>query len=237
MLQDLWIASFGAPDLLVTDGGPEFGGEIETVAALFGMVHEVVPEGAKWRMGLAERHGAIVKLRMMRIHEDGSGNATHGAGGSATGLLGSLCSQEPHGEQRRGLPDAGRDREERDDPGFLDPADLRRSDAVPVQPGHGDNEALQWADRIRQGAIESYHWLDSQGLTSRSRPPTLEGVREGATVYMFDPPMSHRGQARRLQDNSSWSGHGVIVCRKGVGAVPGTGQGFPAGEDPPGQLG
>ena len=47
--------------------GPEFGEKIETVAALFGMVHEVVPKGAKWRMGLAERHGAIVKLMMMRM--------------------------------------------------------------------------------------------------------------------------------------------------------------------------
>ncbi|CAE7684103.1 TY5A [Symbiodinium sp. CCMP2592] len=62
ILQDLWIASFG--DLLVTDGWPEFCGNIETVAALFGMVHEVVFEGAKWRMGLAERHGAIIKLMM-----------------------------------------------------------------------------------------------------------------------------------------------------------------------------
>ena len=49
------------------------------------------------------------------------------------------------------------------------------------------NEALQRADRIRQGEVEAFHWLDShealqRALTSRSRPPTLEGIREGATV-------------------------------------------------------
>ena len=73
------------------------------------------------------------------------------------------------------------------------------------------NEALQRADRIRQKAIESYHWLDShealrRALTSRSRPtPTDVGGYPRRGHYMFDPP-------RRLQDNSSWSGPGVMVC-------------------------
>ncbi|CAE7880449.1 RE2, partial [Symbiodinium necroappetens] len=87
------------------------------------------------------------------------------------------------------------------------------------------NEALQRADRIRHGAIEAFHWLDAhtalrKALTSRSRPPTLEGIREGAVVYVYDPPVSRRGQARRLQDHSSWSGPGVIVCVERDTPVP-----------------
>ena len=87
------------------------------------------------------------------------------------------------------------------------------------------NEALQRADRIRQGAVEAFFWLDAhsalrKALTSRSRPPTLEGIREGATVYVYDPPVSRRGQARRLQDHSSWSGPGVIVCVERDTPVP-----------------
>ena len=43
---------FGAPDLVITDAGPEFAGQVQMLVELFGMVHEIVPEGAKWRMGL-----------------------------------------------------------------------------------------------------------------------------------------------------------------------------------------
>ena len=51
---------FGPPDLLITDGGPEFAGSVQVMNDLFSVVHEIVPEGAKWRLGHAERHGAIV---------------------------------------------------------------------------------------------------------------------------------------------------------------------------------
>ena len=87
------------------------------------------------------------------------------------------------------------------------------------------NEALQRADRIRHGAVEAFHWLDAhtalrRALTARSRPPTLEGIREGAVVYVYDPPANRRGQARRLQDHASWSGPGVIVCMERDTPVP-----------------
>ena len=219
ILQDLWIASFGAPDLLVTDGGPEFCGEIETVASLFGMVHQVVPEGAKWRMGLAERHGAIMMMRMVtamnlagmismrqaclaafaaknRTVNKGGVSPMQAVTGRSTTLPGSLMQQICTGEMR-----------------------YQYNQAMET------NEALQRADRIRQGAVEAFFWLDAhsalrKALTSRSRPPTLEGIREGATVYVYDPPVSRRGQARRLQDHSSWSGPGVIVCVERDTPVP-----------------
>ena len=67
VLQDMWYAVFGPPDILVTDGGTEFAGSVQVMNDLFSVVHEVVPEGAKWRMGQAERHGAIIKLMMMKM--------------------------------------------------------------------------------------------------------------------------------------------------------------------------
>ena len=67
VLQDQWIAVFGPPDHLMTDGGPEFAGEMRGLTQLFGVYHEVVLEGAHWRLGHVERHGAVVKLMLMRM--------------------------------------------------------------------------------------------------------------------------------------------------------------------------
>ena len=98
ILQDLWLGPFGPPDLLITDGGPEFAGQIQILTDLFGMVHEIVPEGAKWRMGQAERHGAIVKLMMMRNVK------AFGLAGLKQMRLGALCAfsakNRPHLAQR-----------------------------------------------------------------------------------------------------------------------------------------
>ena len=81
----------------------------------------------------------------------------------------------------------------------------------------GREEALQRAERIRIGALESFHWIDShetlrRALASKSRPPKLEMIQEGATVYIYDPSANRRGLARRMQDQISWSGPGVVVC-------------------------
>ena len=49
-------------------------------------------------------------------------------------------------------------------------------------------------------------------FNAKSRPPNLATLREGTIVYCYDPPANRRGLARRLQDNSSWSGPAVVVC-------------------------
>ncbi|CAE7743820.1 unnamed protein product [Symbiodinium sp. CCMP2456] len=222
VLQDLWLGPFGPPDLLITDGGPEFAGQIPILTDLFGMVHEIVPEGAKWRMGQAERHGAIVKLMMMRnvkamalaglkhmrlaalcafsaknrLSNKGGVSPMQAVTGRASVIPGSLMQQLAGGHLR-----------------------FKHNQALET------SEALAQAERIRHGAIESFHWLDShealrRALASRSRPPALEGLREGAVVYVYEPPVSRRGQARRLQDASSWQGPGVVVCVERDKPVP-----------------
>ena len=67
LLRNQWYGVFGPPDALLTDAGTEFAGMLETVNEIFGVMHEVVPEGAKWRLGHAERHGAILKVMIMKM--------------------------------------------------------------------------------------------------------------------------------------------------------------------------
>ena len=222
VLQDLWCAVFGPPDLLITAGGPEFQGAIQTLNDMFAVVHEVVPEGAKWRLGQVERHGSVAKLMMMRMVKEmdlkgleemrraalaafAAKNRTFNRGGvsplqAVTGrntmLPSSLMEQLASGRVR-----------------FRFNEELTH------------NDALARAERIRAGAISAFHWLDAhtalrKALASRSRPPTLEAIQEGTTVYVYEPPPSRRGLARRLQDNSSWTGPGVVVCVERDNSVP-----------------
>ena len=63
-------------------------------------------------------------------------------------------------------------------------------------------DALKKAERIRASAIDSFNWIDSnevirKGLHARSRPPKLEMINEGTTVYVHQPPPHRRGQPRR----------------------------------------
>lgn len=87
-------------------------------------------------------------------------------------------------------------------------------------------ECLRRSERIRQGAIEAFHWLDShrtlrRALASKLRPPRLELLKEGTTVYIYDPPAKRRGLARRIQDNISWSGPATVVCVERDKRLPG----------------
>ena len=45
-------------------------------------------------------------------------------------------------------------------------------------------------------------------------------IREGATVYIYDPPAKRRGLSRRIQDNVSWEGPGTVVCVEREKTVP-----------------
>ena len=214
VLQDQWLAVFGPPDLLITDGGPEFAGSTQALLELLGVFHEVVPEGAKWRLGQAERHGAILKLMIMRMVKalglsglDDMRQAVL----AATTTKNRICNRAGVSPMQAVT---GRN--------SLLPASMMQQ----LTSGHAKfkfneepthNEALARGERVRTAAAEAFHWLDAsdalrKALAARSRPPHLEGIREGAAVYVFEPPPNRRGLARRLQDHSSWSGPGVVVA-------------------------
>lgn len=218
----LWYDVFGAPDLLITDGGTEFQGSIIRLNDLFAVQHEVVPDQAKWRLGHAERHGAVVKVMLMKAIQElrfetlqdmqtaacacfASKNRIVGKNGIApiqavtgrnTPLPGASMAQLMSGKVK-----------------------FKANEQITQE------EALKRSERIRAAAIEGCHWLDSheglrRALAARSRPPMMELIREGTVVYVYGPPMNRRGLARRLQDNVSWSGPAVVVCVERDGTVP-----------------
>lgn len=209
-------------DVLMTDSGTEFRGSMERLNDLFAVQRDMVPDQAKWRLGHAERRGAILKIMMMKttaaVRIDSleemqhaltaalvaKNRLTNTAGvsplqavtGRNSPLPGSLLAQISSGKVRYVTNEA------------LD-----------------KDESLRRAERIRAAAIESCHWLDAheglrRALASRSRPPHLELLREGTVVYVYDPPAHRKSLARRLQDNASWSGPAVVVCVERQEAIP-----------------
>ena len=67
VLREKWYLVFGTPEVVVTDEGREFKGAVVRLHELCGVLHELVPDQAKWRLGHAERHGAILKIILMKI--------------------------------------------------------------------------------------------------------------------------------------------------------------------------
>ena len=222
VLRRKWYDVFGAPDVLVTDAGTEFRGAMERLNDLFAVKHDPIADQAKWRLGHAERHGAVLKIMMMktitatkidsleemhhaltatvaaknRLMNNAGVSPLQAVTGRNSPLPGSLLAQISSGKIR-----------------------FTSNEMI------DQDEALRRAERIRAAAVESCHWLDAheglrRALASRSRPPHLELIREGTVVYVYDPPAHRRGLARRLQDNASWTGPGVVVCVERDGTIP-----------------
>eukprot|EP00435_Cladocopium_sp_Y103_P069464 s181_g33.t1 len=223
VLRDQCYGIFGPPDVLLTDGGMEFAGAVETLNDLMGVLYEEVPEGAKWRLGHGERHGSILKLMLLKMMRGMSLDGTDDMRMAVTAACSAknrLCN---HGGVSPLQAVTGRN--------ALIPASLM----IQICSGKmkfvlnqdlDREECLRRAERIRHGAIEAFHWIDShqtlrRALASKSRPPKLEMVQEGAVVYIYDPPANRRGLARRLQDNVSWHGPAVVVCVERDRQVPG----------------
>jgi len=223
VLRDQWYGVFGPPDVIVTDGGMEFAGAVEVLNDLMGVVHDTIPEGAKWRLGHAERHGGILKLMLLKmlkgLNLDGLDDMRT-AVTAACAAKNRLCN---HGGVSPLQAVTGRN--------SLIPASLMTQICsgkmkFVLNQDLDREECLRRAERIRHGAIESFHWLDShttlrRALASKSRPPRLEMLKEGAVVYIYDPPANRRGLARRLQDNISWHGPATVVCVERDRRLPG----------------
>ena len=214
LLQARWCAVFGPPQLFQTDGGKEFEDVVERITRLMDFRHEVVPPSAKWRQGQVERHGAIVKLMIMRVvHSQQirgleqlrlATTASFAAKNRLSNKMGLSPLQAVTGRNTT-LPHSVM---EQLGSGHVKFAVNEQLDV---------KDSLRRAERIRAAAVDSFHWIDSnevlrRALHARSRPPKLELIQEGTTVYVHSPPPHRRGQARRLQDHSSWDGPGLVVC-------------------------
>ena len=214
LLQEKWCAVFGPPEILQTDAGKEYEDVVNQLGRLLDFRHEMVPPGAKWRQGQVERHGAIVKLMMMRTIHMQQVEGLHDLKLTAAACFSAknrLCNKMGMSPLQAVT---GKD--------TLVPTSIMEQ----LCSGHikfamnaqlETKEALRRAERIRASAVDSFNWVDSnevlrKALHSRSRPPKMELIQEGTTVYVHQPPPSRRGQARRLQDHGSWDGPGLVVC-------------------------
>ena len=62
-----WVGVFGAPVEIMCDRDNEFAGRFAALRSMIGTLLSPLPTSAKWRNGLAERHGAMAKLMLMRV--------------------------------------------------------------------------------------------------------------------------------------------------------------------------
>eukprot|EP00439_Symbiodinium_sp_Y106_P022212 s3337_g2.t1 len=209
-LKNHWIGVFGPPDIVMTDAGTEFAAQTEELLRAFDIQHEIVPPTAKWRMGLAERHGAVLKLLVMKTIL-----STTAKGYSETKEC-VLASVVARNRQMR--------------VGGFSPTQivLGRDVAIPssllqqIQSAHfryvtnqdlAFDDARRKNEEIRHAAAQSFHWADShetlrKAVNSRSRHPRMEMLYEGAVIYFYDPPASRRG----LPKQTSWTGPAVVVA-------------------------
>lgn len=162
VVRERWYGTFGPPDELVTDAGKEFCGAMQRLNDLFAVRHEVVPDQAKWRLGHAERHGAILKVMLMKMVAElrlnllgemqGATAAAVAAKNRIVGASGISPIQAVTGRSTS-IPTSLLSQLVSGNVKFKINEDLEK------------DEALQRAERIRASAIEACHWIDAhEGL-------------------------------------------------------------------------
>lgn len=213
LIQNKWCAVFGGPEVLQTDAGPEFEDVMRRMTRLLDCRREVVPPGAKWRQGQVERHGAVVKLMMMRVIA-----SQQAAGLDDMKLVATACfTAKNRMANRSGLSpmQAVTGKNTTIPASIMEQITSGKLRQV-LNEQLDTRDALRRAERIRAAAVDSFNWIDSnevirEAFHKRSRPPRLDCIQEGTTVYVHQPPPARRGQHRRLQDHSSWDGPGIVV--------------------------
>jgi IS30 family transposase len=67
-----WVRPLGAPHLLISDGGSEFGARFARGLEQWGVCHHVCDADSPWQNGRVERHGGWVKERVRAELETGA---------------------------------------------------------------------------------------------------------------------------------------------------------------------
>ncbi|CAE7756515.1 RE2 [Symbiodinium sp. CCMP2456] len=213
-MKNYWIGVFGPPEIFMSDGGSEFAAETESLMRAYDVFHEVVPPTAKWRMGLAERHGAVLKLLTMKTIQ--------------------AVTAQGYSEVKACVVSAAAARNRQARVSGFSPTQivLGKDVAIPsslldqLEKGHfryvlnqdlAFDEARKRNEQIRHAAEQAFIWMDAnetlrKAINAKTRHPRMEFLYEGANVYFYEPPASRRGLPRRLQDQVSWMGPGVVAA-------------------------
>ena len=220
LLFDRWIIVYGPMKELTVDGGPEFRGKFPALCQLYDVQLHVNPTSAKWKNGLAERHGSILKLLLLKmvqelvLTKESDLRCAVAMAVQAKNRLMRRCGKSPiQVVQGRDdvLPSSLLAQVDRGEVKFASNADILES------------EEHQAMERMRQEAAAAFHWLDAHerlrmALNSRSRPPHVkaDALVPGSVVYFFKQP----GQNRRLQDFATgYQGPAVVACADGPDKV------------------
>ena len=229
-LKNRWFSVFGPPEIFMTDAGTEYAGDVESLMRAFNVHHEVVPPGAKWRMGLAERHGAVLKLLAMKTIKEVTAKGYHEVSQCVLSAVAARNRQVRVGGFAPTQIVLGKD------------VAISSSLLEQLESGHfkyvvnqdlSFDQARRRNEQIRQAAEAAFIWADScdtlrKAINAKSRSPKLECLYEGATVYFWNPPNSRRGLPKRLQDQDAWSGP-ELWQRWREGVVPSNAFGFATG--------
>ena len=218
LLFERWILTHGPMDMVLVDGGSEFRGSFETMCKLYDIRLSVLPTSAKYKAGLVERHGAVLKLMVLRVIHELSITKEQ-----ELRLAVAMCCQAKNRLLRKCGKSPLQVVQGRD---VTVPSSLMQQVAdgeVRMATNHciTHDDELNRIEQMRCAAISAFHWLDSHerlrvALSARSRPPRLVSLTPGTQVYFHKPP----GQHRRLQDNATGQlGPAVVAATEGADKV------------------
>lgn len=212
LIRDRWIQVFGPPSVLMSDQGSEFMGQLEPMLKTFAVMHEVVPPTAHWRVALAERHGAVLKLMMMKMVNEVSANNIN----DMRMVLSSAITARNQQARISGFSPLqlvfGKDVNIPPNLMMALEGQLKYHMAMPTD----TEDAFRRASNVRAAAVDAFRWLETnealrRAAGSRARLPRLELLTEGSQVMFWEPPAHRRGLSRRIQDNVSWQGPAIVV--------------------------
>ena len=213
LLRDKWFSVFGPPSILMTDQGPEYRGVVEQLLRTFAVFHDMVPPTAHWRMALAERHGAVIKLLLMKIVKEMTARGIDDMQTAVTAAVSARNRQARVGGFSPIQLVFGKDTSI---PSHLMEALSGQFKFQLANPTTVEDAFRRSAD-MRKAATDAFQWLEAnealrRAAGSRARLPRLELLTEGAQVMFWEPPAHRRGMAKRLQDQISWVGPAIVVA-------------------------
>ena len=166
----------------MTDQGSEFKGVVEPLLRTFAVFHEMLPPTAHWRMSLTERHGAVLKVILMKMTKE---HTLLGLDDVQTAVVSACASRNRQAIQLVFGKDTSIPTNLMDAMAGQFHFQLSRPDST--------DEAFHRAAQLRRAASDAFQWMEAadalkRAAGSRARLPKLELLSEGAPVMFWEPP-------------------------------------------------